>query len=258
MDIHTDNVELQNPVLLNKLFNYMKIAEMEKYGIQFFENMLHMKKHELDELDFVHLAASYWCNVDHFRCLISKRGMVIKQSTLQLKITKQLLNLVVDSGANLDKIKIMLKQRRKDLNYDWKKIQELEKEFFCGNCRRKFWNYELPIRAFYENGWLSREYAQIGLNRFTQYMFDRIQSCTDTPQTKTKWANLTEVLTISGASLKSTKLSKLPIIVCLHYSRGINSYKFKKKSTSDKNEMLYSCIEIKLPADLWNGILSFI
>jgi len=150
-----DEIPAEHRDLLNKLLNFMKIADMDKYGIKIFEAVLDKNMGLLSEKDFVHLISSYWCNVQHLRTMIKRRGLQIKESTLKLEMTQQLLHVVVDCGPNIKKMKFMLEQRRRDLGYNKTEIVKAEKNFLSRYCRQRFWNYDIPIQALHQNRWLT-------------------------------------------------------------------------------------------------------
>lgn len=167
------------PDVLNKLYNYMKISEMDQYGISIFEKIFLKYLTILDESNIYTLVTSYWCNALHFDCIIKYRGCKLSNNThLKLEITDDLLDTSMQSGASVDKIQSMLLQRRIDNNYNIKLLLKLEKNFFIRNCRLRFWNHEVLVRAFIQNGWLTKDLAQIGLNKFAVHVYDRTLNIT--------------------------------------------------------------------------------
>jgi len=239
--------------LLNKLFNAMKIAEMPKYGISFFEKTLEKNQSFLTERDFIELASSYWCRKEHLNVMVKLRGTPILDGRLKLVISQQLLSMVVDSGSGISKIRSMLEQRRRDLNYDHEKIQDLEREFFNRNCRRRWWNHELPIRAFAESGWLTEEYAKLGLQRFSSFMIARCRAH-QKHLVNAKWENLTELLSSHGATFQ-TFPTCLPDRIQEAYERGVCTYEFCSLSITEKNNLLHNILKLKLPEEIWSEIV---
>ena len=159
--------------VLSTLYNYMKISEMDRYGIEIFDKGLRSVLDELTESDFQSLATSYWCNGIHFECMIKYRGTKISNNEkLQLPISSTLMDQAVTGGASVNKIKSLLLQKRKDTK-NLKLSLKQELEFFRRNCHIRFWNHEVLVRSFLENGWLTPEIAQIGLNKFLLHIFDR-------------------------------------------------------------------------------------
>lgn len=240
--------------LMNKLYNAMKIAEMPKYGIDFFEKTLGEHQARLTERDFIELTSSYWCRQEHLKAMVKRRGTRIANGRLKLCISQDILSMVVDSGSGVGKIICMLEQRRKDLEYDPKQITKLERDFFIRNCRRRWWNHELPIRAFAISGWLTVEYAQLGLERFAKFMIVRAKK-NQSHSIHLKWENLTELLASHGATFK-----KIPVCLSrriqLAYKRGVNTYEFTSKSVTEKNDILHNILNIKLPEEIWSTIVS--
>lgn len=57
---------LKSHELISKLYNYMKISEMDKYGIIVFETVFIKYLPFLCESDLSTLVTSYWCNDSHF------------------------------------------------------------------------------------------------------------------------------------------------------------------------------------------------
>ena len=52
--------------MMGRIYNYMKISEMSRYGIRVFKNVMDEYLMCLTEKEFITLAASYWCNAEHF------------------------------------------------------------------------------------------------------------------------------------------------------------------------------------------------
>jgi len=171
---YEQNVKETNE-MLSRLYNYMKISEMGKYGITVFQKILETYLPLLTETDIFTLVTSYWCNGTHFRCLINYRGKMIRnKKVLKLYITDELLDAAITGGCNAEKIKEMLKQRRKDHdNLSLLACTQQDQDFFVRNCKYRFWNHEILIRAFLENGWLDAELGQIALDRFANCIYDR-------------------------------------------------------------------------------------
>merc|ERR1711997_960558 len=124
------DTELTSDYILSKLYNYMKISEMSKYGISVFQMTFSSYLPYLNESDLEKLATSYWCNGQHFNCMISHRGDIIKSNNdlssnispyssifglnnnnhqnqqqatkvFKLKITRDLLDAAMQSGASV-------------------------------------------------------------------------------------------------------------------------------------------------------------
>eukprot|EP00494_Astrolonche_serrata_P031711 UN31980 len=230
----------------------MKISEMPNYDISIFERFLDVNLKYLSEKDFVTLVGSYWCTSAHFESMVNRRGSEIeKGKVLELNITQDILNLTVEAGPNVDKLKSMLKQRRKDVN-NQNKSRELDFQFFHRNWPRKFISYEAPIRAFAENGWLSKSLAKIGLSRFAMFINDKSsRNVKSTSSTNRKWCNLIELLSSNGATINE---EELPLMVRESYIRGCMTFKFKTMSTAEKNDNT----EIRLCSDIWRTLCDFL
>jgi len=146
--------DISSEYILAKLYNYMKISEMSKYGINVFDTTFSSYLPFLSEADLFRLASSYWCNGAHFNVMTAHRGHRIKPSphsaassaalttttstgfmasvssnltsmfgddgrvargsVLTLEITDELLDAAMQSGASVDKIEAMLLQKRRD------------------------------------------------------------------------------------------------------------------------------------------------
>jgi len=226
-DIITNNDELTSEYILSKLYNYMKISEMSKYGISVFKMTFTSYLPYLTESDLNKLATSYWCNGQHFKCMIAHRGDLIKtnpmrqqrimsifdddeqdinndndtnnkSSRLQLKISSDLLDAAMQSGASVDKIEAMLLQKRIDEGINNKKLMKkhtnnnnqnqkyhkdgkplfyqtkYEKNFYLRNLKHRFWNHEVLVRVFIQNGWLTSNLADIAMKTFIKTIYHRV------------------------------------------------------------------------------------
>ena len=212
--------ELTSDYILSKLYNYMKISEMSKYGISVFEMTFSSYLPYLNESHLTKLATSYWCNGQHFKCMISHRGDRIKpvidneeasewfssftsssrnskqlkqtNGRLQLKITSDLLDAAMQSGASVDKIEAMLIQKRMDCGmldskYQANTAQQIkhrkfkrfyqtseERNFYLRNLKHRFWNHEVLVRVFIQNGWLSSKLSQVAMKTFINTIYHRV------------------------------------------------------------------------------------
>ncbi|ETO21355.1 hypothetical protein RFI_15850 [Reticulomyxa filosa] len=163
--------------LLSRLYNYMKISEMDRYGITVFQSVLESYLPVLTEMDIITLVTSYWCSGSHFavcaknlrvvqlnnRLCCVCRGKLIKDGeVLKLEVSNSLLDAAINGGSGVTKMKEMLKQRRIDNSHmptvTW---IEQNKDFFIRNCQQRFWNHEVLVKAFLESGWLSTDLAQV-------------------------------------------------------------------------------------------------
>merc|ERR1719361_142928 len=72
--------DVSSEYILAKLYNYMKISEMSKYGINVFDTTFSSYLPFLTEGDLFRLASSYWCNGAHFNVMTAHRGHRIKPS----------------------------------------------------------------------------------------------------------------------------------------------------------------------------------
>jgi hypothetical protein len=178
--LHEIGCDLSTDELLNKLYNYMKISEMDKYGISVFETVVAQYLRHLDETDFQTLVTSYWCNEAHFQCLIRYRGTEIAhRRLLQLQITDSLMDHAMQGGASVGKIQSMLRQRRIDTRCLRLSLKH-ERDFFMRNCRLRFWNHEVLVRAYIQNNWLTPALAQIGINKFAAHVYDNTMKSAST------------------------------------------------------------------------------
>lgn len=220
--------ELTSEYILSKLYNYMKISEMSKYGISVFEVTFSSYLPYLTESDIYKLATSYWCNGEHFERMIAHRGdrlkctpscMVIQEEQeeqdvainaydydertnqhhctkhgprLQLKINEDLLDAAMQSGACVDKIESMLLQKRVDegveiavncnkaqqhsSSYKAKKFYHTasESNFYLRNLKHRFWNHEVLVRVFIQNGWLTPNLAETAMKTFIKTIYHRV------------------------------------------------------------------------------------
>eukprot|EP01084_Bolivina_argentea_P003346 6272_1 len=186
--------ELTSHYVLSKLYNYMKISEMSKYGISVFEVTFASYLSYLTEYDIIKLATSYWCNGQHFNCIISHRGDAIRSNSiledahhtpaiLQLEITSELLDASIDSGASADKIGAMLLQKRIDDGVKIRKSKcgntlfcsmKYERDFYLNNLKHKFWNHEVLLHVFIKNGWLTPDVATPALSAFVKSVYTRV------------------------------------------------------------------------------------
>ena len=223
-DINRD--ELTSEYILSKLYNYMKIAEMPKYGTSVFETTFSAYLPYLTEADLFKLSTSYWCNGEHFNCMVSHRGDIIKSNTpkpimdymynleadddddddidinnnnnddkyktrLDLEITDELLDTAMQSGASVDKIEAMLLQKRIDdgiklrfkiNNNNTDNISSKcqfyqtrkEKDFYLRNLKHRFWNHEVLVRVFIQNGWLTPDLADKAMKTFIKTIYHRV------------------------------------------------------------------------------------
>ena len=260
--VHSHNTmgehELTSDYILSKLYNYMKISEMSKYGISVFEMTFSSYLPYLNESHLIKLATSYWCNGQHFKCMISHRGDRIKplipneesnewfssfcnqkhqisqqnNGRLQLKITSDLLDAAMQSGASVDKIEAMLLQKRMDNgmcghhhhqkseNGKCKQQQQQisnkcrsskkkfyqttdERNFYLRNLKHRFWNHEVLVRVFIQNGWLSSKLAEVALKTFINTIYHRVlQSKASMKKNK----NITENPRVGGVKFSETFL----------------------------------------------------
>merc|ERR550534_3611431 len=69
-----------------------------------FQERFHAIRHKLTERHIKSLATSYWCDRSHLEFLLRCRGMKIKDGVLKLRITHDLLDRIVDSGPNVEKL----------------------------------------------------------------------------------------------------------------------------------------------------------
>jgi len=245
-----DGMELSSEYILSKLYNYMKISEMSKYGIQVFEMTFSSYLPFLSEADLFRLATSYWCNGAHFNCMTAHRGDRIKntpngsgahsngnvatsfvssvasiarvsmfgdggsaegneaqrarkESVLCLEITDELLDAAMQSGASVDKIEAMLLQKREDdglaasmmpngnlaassrrgrpQRWRCRKDGKLwffqtkeERAFYLRNLKHRFWNHEVLVRVFIQNGWLTPDLAEYAMKTFIKTIYHRV------------------------------------------------------------------------------------
>lgn len=221
--------ELTAEYILSKLYNYMKISEMSKYGIRVFEMTFSSYLPYLSEADLTRLATSYWCNGQHFNCMAAHRGDRIKSTVahsvtatsaaqsqfnslfrqqmrglrgqemgdgdnpvLTLRITSELLDAAMQSGASVDKIEAMLLQKRRDEGVPlvtavgsglWKSKDrgrqrfyqtKYEKDFYLRNLKHRFWNHEVLVRVFIQNGWLTPNLADYAVKTFVKSIYRRV------------------------------------------------------------------------------------
>jgi len=157
---------------MDRLFNYMKISEMSRYGSPVFNAALDQYMHVLSEADFETLVTSYWCCEQHFISIIRRRGQHIKGGSLRMRITHSLLSRAID-GGNVDKLKAMFLCREHDVGNPYI-FEKQKRNFLLRDCRR-FWDHELPLKAYAEVGWLTPAFATIGLKKFSKYMHTRIK-----------------------------------------------------------------------------------
>jgi len=207
------SAELTSEYILSKLYNYMKISEMSTYGIRVFEMTFSSYLPYLSEDDLLHLATSYWCNGQHFNCMAAHRGDRIKSSTpaqspawrrgadydepevLALRITSELLDAAMQSGASVDKIDAMLVQKRRDEGVplvpqrsspsmlSWKSKDKgrrrfyqtkYERDFYLRNLKHRFWNHEVLVRVFVQNGWMTSSLADYAIKTFVKSIYRRV------------------------------------------------------------------------------------
>jgi len=234
--------ELTAEYILSKLYNYMKISEMSKYGIRVFEMTFSSYLPYLSEADLTRLATSYWCNGQHFNCMAAHRGDRIKSTigighsvtatsismaqsqfnslfrqqmrglrgqemgdgpVLTLRITSELLDAAMQSGASVDKIEAMLLQKRRDEGVPlvtqrpfkgshspslmWGSSAKAhnrgrqrfyqtkyEKDFYLRNLKHRFWNHEVLVRVFIQNGWLTPNLADYAVKTFVKSIYRRV------------------------------------------------------------------------------------
>jgi len=253
---------------MDRLFNYMKISEMSRYGSPVFNAALDQYMHVLSEADFETLVTSYWCCKQHFISIIRRRGQHIKGGTLRLRITHSLLSQAID-GGNVDKIKAMFLCRERDVGNPYI-FEKQKRNFLLRDCRR-FWDHELPLKAYAEVGWLTPAFATIGLKKFSKYMHTRIKPNQQRPWIRMhdcshgsytliqKWSNLVELLASMGACLPSVfNNSKIPESVRRAYSAGHNTRLFKLLPSCDKNGILFTSIGFQLPEELWEMLAMFL
>jgi len=243
--------ELTAEYILSKLYNYMKISEMSKYGIRVFEMTFSSYLPYLSEADLTRLATSYWCNGQHFNCMAAHRGDRIKNTpsathspspsiaqsqfnsifgqslralrgkgdhdddkqVLALRITSELLDAAMQSGASVDKIEAMLLQKRRDEGIPLALNQrssmspstlwnvkskdkgrqrfyqtKYEKDFYLRNLKHRFWNHEVLVRVFIQNGWMTPNLADYAVKTFLKSIYRRVlqSQATTSPSGKTK------------------------------------------------------------------------
>jgi len=240
-----EGMDVSSEYILSKLYNYMKISEMSKYGIRVFEMTFSSYLPFLTEADLFRLATSYWCNGAHFNCMTAHRGDRIKapsagtssssgsvsmtaaatssiaarvqsaasnlfgdstmtervapasrRNVLELRITDELLDAAMQSGASVDKIEAMLLQKRADegISAQWikgasrrgqrwrsRKDGKLwflqtkeERAFYLRNLKHRFWNHEVLVRVFIQNGWLTPDLAEYAMKTFIKTIYHRV------------------------------------------------------------------------------------
>lgn len=253
---------------MDRLFNYMKISEMSRYGSPVFSAALDQYMSVLSEADFETLVTSYWCCKQHFISIIRRRGQHIKGGALRLRITQSLLSQAID-GGNVDKIKAMFLCREHDVGNAFI-FEKQKRTFLLRDCRR-FWDHELPLKAYAEVGWLTPAFATIGLARFSKYMRTRItpdqqrpwirmQGCSNgSPSMLQKWANLVELLASMGACVPPVfNESNIPLSVMRAFIAGHNTRLFKLLPSGEKNGILFTSVGFELPEDLWEMLACFL
>jgi len=247
LNISYDNIE-NNPnyidrkskeALLSNFYNYMKISEMADYTIIKYEQYLDKNIKYLNEKDFFELCISSWCNAEHFKSMIKRRGNIIfNGERLELEITQNLLANAMEKGGNVDKIKSMLVQRRRDIN-NIDVCIKLEREFIYKNDPKRFNAYEVPIRAFAENGWLTYELAKVGQQYFIDFMIDKYKITIPDDYVLNKWCAFCELLAAhSGNVIHDQTISCLPLRVQKAYKKGFYTYLFKNLEVEEKNKYL--------------------
>lgn len=246
---------------MNKLYNFMKISEMPKYGREFLESKLDECLPLLTEDDCQSLVTSYWCNAMHFDVLVNRRGHKIRNGTLDLELTPEVLNTAVDAGPEIEKIKAMLRQRRQDVQNNGHS-RVLERSFLERNCRRRFWNYQLPCRALAELGWLTEDLAQTAMERFSGYMVQRLKMKTNmmvsTIQRWTyDWPHLTSLLASHGGELPEKETTLLPDYVISAWKEGRQEYDFTMMDADEKNQLVLHITGEPLPNLVWQVIADY-
>merc|ERR1712130_462023 len=128
-------------------------------------------------------------NGPHFKCMINHRGDRIKSNNnnnhhvLKLQITADLLDTAMQSGASADKIEAMLIQKRSDDGVNIKQLKQkntmfhhtkYERDFNLRNLKHRFWNHEVLVRVFIQNGWLTSNLAHIALKTFIKTIYHRV------------------------------------------------------------------------------------
>jgi len=183
------SVEVSSEYILSKLFNFMKISEMNKYGIRVFQVTFTSFLPYLTEGDLFRLATSYWCNGEHFRVMTAHRGDRIKDAVLSLSVTEDLLDAAMQSGASVDKIEAMLLQKREDeavtVPSRWRRNGKVaffqtkgERSFYRRNLKHRFWSHEVLVRVFVRNGWLTPDLADFAMKTFVATIYHRVLQST--------------------------------------------------------------------------------
>lgn len=250
------NMNMIEDDILCKMYNYMKIAQMPQYGMTTFQKQFHALRSQITETHILTMITSYWCDRSHLEFFINHRGLQIKGGTLRLVISLQLLNRTVDCGPSFNKMELMLQTRRKDLKECPDAIHQGEREFFKRNCCSRIGNFEVPVRIFQRNGWLTPQLAQIAWNKFVPFMRKRMKTYRILSTCKKKhfkWSELAEVLSTHGADMGDDD-SNLPPEIIQSFLRGENTRVFQLLPQIERKAL--ACVN--LPAAIWNTIVSML
>eukprot|EP00488_Nonionellina_sp_1-RS-2012_P002782 TRINITY_DN561_c0_g1_i1.p1 TRINITY_DN561_c0_g1~~TRINITY_DN561_c0_g1_i1.p1 ORF type:complete len:249 (-),score=75.19 TRINITY_DN561_c0_g1_i1:230-976(-) len=107
--------------------------------------------------------------------MMSHRGAVLMdECILRLRITDSLLDCAMQSGACVDKIDAMLKQRRMDENIELFCLPKYERNFYLRNLHHRLWNHEVLVRTFIQNGWLTSNLAHDAMKSFICKIYYRL------------------------------------------------------------------------------------
>jgi len=131
-----------------------------------------------------------------------------------LNITSELLDAAMQSGASVDKIEAMLLQKRIDKKMHARKNSDSkckstrnsplkfsqtseERSFYLRNLKHRFWNHEVLVRVFIQNGWMNAKLADVALKTFINTIYHRVlQSKASMKKNK----NVTENVRQSGGN----------------------------------------------------------
>lgn len=247
-----DISELTTDEIMNKLINFMKISQMQKYGMPIFETMFIRYLPYLAEHEISTLARSYWCYSGHIKVFIKHRGFTAhRNAPLKFQIDMSLIEETLMSKTNdfesASKLSVLLEQMKEDHDPLYENIENILLE----KSRGHFVSLENIIITMCYRKHLTQKIA----NLLLQHLSEVFSKTYIGSKKINRLATLVYVLASHGAIAHKMWIQKNDFIHDT-YLYGKKDYNFSNKTVSAKNQILFGS-DNGFCKNIWHTIDSY-